>query len=66
MIGLGGARSSWYQRQSIPDLHFAAAELDPAIVQIDKQYFGVKDEPNFQINTEDGRILLPAAASRSI
>jgi spermidine synthase len=58
MIGLGGARASWYLHKSIPDLHFAAAELDPAIVQIDKQYFGVKDEPNFQINTEDGRIFL--------
>ena len=58
MIGLGGGRTSWYLHKSIPDLNFAAAELDSAIVEIDKKYFGVKDEPNFQVNTQDGRIFL--------
>jgi len=58
MIGLGGGRTSWYLHKSIPELRLSAAELDPAVVRIDAQYFGVKREPNFEINTVDGRVFL--------
>jgi spermidine synthase len=58
MIGLGGGRTSWYLHKSIPELRLSAAELDPAVVRIDAQYFGVKSEPNFEINTIDGRVFL--------
>lgn len=58
MIGLGGGRTSWYLHKFIPNLRMSAAELDPAVVQIDKEYFGIKDERNFRIHIEDGRIFL--------
>lgn len=58
MIGLGGGRTSWYLHKSIPELKMYAAELDPAVVKIADKYLGVKNEPNFEINTIDGRMFL--------
>jgi spermidine synthase len=58
MIGFGGGRTSWYLHESIPELRFSAVELDPAVVQIGARYLGVKSEPNFEINTIDGRMFL--------
>ena len=58
MIGLGGGRTSWYLHKSIPGLKMSAAELDPEVVRIAEHYFGVKPQPDFEINTIDGRMYL--------
>jgi spermidine synthase len=58
IIGLGGGRTSWYLHKSVPNLDFTAVELDPEVAQLAATYFGVKPEPGFSIEINDGRIHL--------
>jgi spermidine synthase len=58
IIGLGGGRTSWYLHKSVPTLDFTAVELDPEVIRLCADYFGVKAEPGFQIANEDGRVFL--------
>lgn len=58
IIGLGGGRTAWYYHKSVPALDFTAAELDPAVVKLAAEYFGVHPENNFAIAVEDGRVWL--------
>jgi spermidine synthase len=57
-IGFGGGRISWYLHRSVPDAHVTSVELDPAVVELSRKYFGIKDDPNFAIETRDGRLFL--------
>jgi len=58
IIGLGGGRTSWYLHKSVPSLDYTAVELDPDVIRLCAQYFGVAAEPNFSIVNEDGRVFL--------
>jgi spermidine synthase len=58
IIGLGGGRTSWYLHKSVPDLHYTAVELDPDVARLTEKYFGVKTEPNFDLQINDGRVYL--------
>ena len=57
-IGFGGGRTAWYLHRSLPDVKITSVELDPAIVDLSHKYFGIKDEPNFEVINEDGRKFL--------
>jgi spermidine synthase len=57
-IGFGGGRTSWYLHRFFPQVPVTSVELDPAIVELSHEYFGIKDEPNFQVVNRDGRIFL--------
>jgi spermidine synthase len=58
IIGLGGGRTTWYLHKSVPALDFTAVELDPEVIRLSADYFGVKAEPGLQIANEDGRVFL--------
>jgi spermidine synthase len=57
-IGFGGGRTSWYLHRFLPNVAVTSVELDPTIVELARKYFGVRDEPNFQVVNRDGRIFL--------
>jgi spermidine synthase len=57
-IGFGGGRTSWYLHRFLPQVPVTSVELDPAVVELSQKYFGIKDEPNFQVVNRDGRIFL--------
>jgi spermidine synthase len=57
-IGFGGGRTSWYLHRTLPEVSVTTVELDGAVVDIAKQYFGIKEEHNFHIQNEDGRLFL--------
>lgn len=57
-IGFGGGRTAWYLHRFLPNVPITSVELDPAVVQLAKKYFGIKDEPNFQVVNRDGRLFL--------
>jgi spermidine synthase len=57
-IGFGGGRTSWYLHRSLPDAQITSVEIDPAVVELSRKYFGIKDEPNFHVVNRDGRIFL--------
>src|SRR6185295_2252103 len=42
-------------------LHMTAVELDPEVVRLADQYFGVRPEPGFDIAVNDGRVWLTGA-----
>jgi spermidine synthase len=54
-IGFGGGRTAWYLHKHMPALDITCVELDPAVVELAKKYFGVRDEPRFKIKVSDGR-----------
>src|SRR5215467_5600125 len=57
-IGFGGGRTSWYLHRFLPDVSVTSVELDPAVEGLAKKYFGIKDEPNFHLVNQDGRLFL--------
>jgi len=63
-IGFGGGRTAWYLHRSLPTVPITSVELDPAVVQLAKKYFGIRDEPNFQVVNRDGRLFLSESKDR--
>ncbi len=57
-IGFGGGRTSWYLHRFLPNVKVTSVELDPAVVALSRKYFGIGDEPNFQVVNRDGRLFL--------
>jgi len=57
-IGTGGGRTSWYLHRFLPDIRVTSVELDPVVVEMSRKYFGLRDEPNFRIEAQDGRLFL--------
>jgi spermidine synthase len=54
-IGFGGGRTAWYLHKHVPTLDITAAELDPAVVDLAKKYFGIRTEDKFKVEVADGR-----------
>jgi len=63
-IGFGGGRTAWYLHRFMPGVQITSVELDPAVVQLARKYFGIKDEPNFQVVNRDGRLFLADTKER--
>jgi spermidine synthase len=57
-IGFGGGRTAWYLHKQVPSLDITCVELDPAVVELAKKYFGVRPQDKFKINVADGRSYL--------
>jgi len=63
-IGFGGGRTAWYLHRFLPNVPITSVELDPAVVELARKYFGIKDEPNFRVVNRDGRIFLGDSKDR--
>jgi spermidine synthase len=63
-IGFGGGRTSWYLHRFLPDVSVTSVELDPAVLELAKKYFGIREEPNFQVVNRDGRLFLSESKDR--
>src|SRR5262249_26033362 len=57
-IGFGGGRTAWYLHKHMPALDITCVELDPAVVDLAKKHFGVREEDKFKITVADGRSYL--------
>jgi spermidine synthase len=60
-IGFGGGRTAWYLHRFLPDTPVTSVELDPMVVQLADKYFGIKQEPNFNVVEQDGRLFLTSS-----
>jgi spermidine synthase len=60
-IGFGGGRTAWYLHRFLPDAPVTSVELDPMVVQLAGKYFGIKQEPNFNVVEQDGRLFLASS-----
>ena len=63
-IGFGGGRTSWYLHRFLPNVSVTSVELDPAVVELARKYFGIRDEPNFQVVNRDGRLFMSESKDR--
>ena len=57
-IGFGGGTIASYLHSYLPDTQITSVELDPAVVELAKKYFGVKDDDHFKQIVKDGRMFL--------
>lgn len=58
-IGGGGFSGPKYFLQNYPDVSVDVVEIDPAVVEVAKEYFSLDDtNPNLRIFTQDGREFL--------
>lgn len=58
MVGLGGGSTQRAYKHFYPDVMVETVELDPAVVKVAKQYFGVTESPTHKINVMDGRVFI--------
>jgi spermidine synthase len=58
MIGLGAGSVSTYLARAMPDAQIDVVELDPGVISVAKQYFGVRETDRLHIIESDGRVYL--------
>lgn len=57
-LGLGGGSIQKSFHQDYPELSMDVAEIDPDVVSVAKEYFGVVEDDRLRISTADGRLFL--------
>ena len=62
IIGLGGGSLPRYLRQKYPKAQITVSEIDPAVVEVAKEYFYFEPQ-NFELKLEDVRVTLKSAAT---
>ena len=58
MIGLGGGSISTYLGRAMPEVHIDTVEIDPGVIDVAKQYFGMRETPRVSYLAGDGRVFL--------
>lgn len=64
MVGLGGGRTISYLSDSLPEAAADVAELDPAVIDVAKRYFGTVGSPRLRIHAQDGRVYFAGARQK--
>lgn len=64
MVGLGGGRTISYLSESLPETTADVAELDPAVIDVAKRYFGTVGSPRLRIHAQDGRVYFASARQK--
>lgn len=64
LVGLGGGRTINYLVNSMPEVQADVAELDPAVIKLAKDYFGVESTDRLHIHAKDGRVFLMRSKER--
>ncbi|MGH2405905.1 MAG: spermidine synthase, partial [bacterium] len=61
VVGLGGGSIPKRFWRDYPEMTIEVAELDPRVVEVAKQFFGVREDARFRIAVQDGRLFLRKA-----
>ena len=64
MIGLGGGSTQRSYQHYCPTVNVDTVEIDPAVVQIARDYFFVKETARHRIHISDGRVFLRRSTNR--
>lgn len=64
-VGLGGGAMPTYVREVLPRARIEAVEIDPLVVELAQEYFGLAPGPGLQVHVGDGRAFLEAAQTGS-
>ena len=63
MMGLGGGVITNFLFERFPDLEIDAVEIDPEVVRLAKEFFGVPDHPRYRTHVGDGRSFIEDASA---
>lgn len=55
LVGVGGGTAAKFLHAHFPDMKINAVELDPMVLKVAERYFGLKENENLRIYTNDGR-----------
>jgi len=58
MLGLGGGSISTYLGRSMPDVAIDTVEIDRKVIEVAKQYFGLRETERVRYLDGDGRVFL--------
>ena len=64
MIGLGGGSTQRAYQHYCPAVNIETVEIDPAVVQVARDYFFVKETARHRIHISDGRVFLRRSTNR--
>ena len=64
MVGLGGGSSQCSLEHYYPAVSVESVEIDPAVLQVAKDYFHFRESPRQKVHLADGRMFLRRTASR--
>ncbi|TKB46444.1 methyltransferase domain-containing protein [Thalassotalea mangrovi] len=64
IIGLGGGTLSNSLQMLFPDIQVDNIEIDPAVVDVAREYFDFKESENIRTFNQDGRIFIKRAAMK--
>lgn len=66
ILGMGGGTLLHLFARAFPGIHMTAVELDPEMVRIAEEYFGVKDVPNVHVIIGDALKVLASPESYNV
>jgi spermidine synthase len=58
MIGVGGGTIPTYLGRFMPEAQIDSVEIDPGIIKVAKDYFGIVETPRLRYIANDGRVFL--------
>lgn len=61
MIGLGGGSVGRYLLPRVPNLTIDYVDIDPAVPDVARRFFGLPDDPRMKVHVQDGRRYLDDA-----
>ena len=64
IVGLGGGAMVRFLTHHEPQVHIDAVEIDPAVVRLADQYFGVRSGGNVRVHTADAVTFVESIADR--
>jgi len=64
MIGLGGGTMASFLHKRFPDMQIDCVEIDPAVVEAAKRFFGFKPDERLRVHVADGRRFVETAKER--
>src|SRR5258708_13034877 len=64
LVGLGGGALVRFLNHYFPDVHLDVVEIDPAVVEVARDYFGTRPVPGTRILVADGRDFLARSSER--
>lgn len=54
MIGMGGGQTTTYLHHHLPKADITAVEIDPAVAELARKYFGFEETPHYRAAVADG------------
>lgn len=63
-IGLGGGSGPHRFFRDYPSMQIDVAEIDPVVVKVAREYFGLPESPRLKVTIQDGRVFIRRSAHK--